>query len=438
MIVMKFGGTSVGSSQSIKQVRQVILAHVERQPVVVVSAVSGVTNLLLEMVRTNTDKRAELLARHMEIISGLWQTPPESLTQYIKQTIKQTFDKSQQLTGSERSDFLVSLGEQLSSRIMSEYIAELHPAHQCLATTLLVTNEAFGGAEILDALSAERVQNFKREVTNEGYIPIVTGFIGATEDGRTTTLGRGGSDYSAALIGYYLQADEVQIWTDVDGVFTTDPRSNDKARLIAEVTYQEASELAAFGAKVLHPKTMRPAVYGRIPIRIANTFRPGAPSTRIVAETPRQREVIAVAVKPSVVMVNVYAAEMLLKKGFLAQISSVFADHNISIDIISASETSVSVTLDNHEELEAALAELREFSDVSVNTEVGLVSLIGQSISRSPVLLGRVAEELAGMGVELEMVSVGASGINISLVLAARDTARTAQRLHNVCIGGGV
>lgn len=405
------------------------------QPVVVVSAVAGVTNLLVEIVTTGNDKRDELLARHREIIAGLWTIPPEDLVYYIENTIDQTLIDSQSLEGSEQSDTIISLGERLSSRIVGDYIAELHPARQILATELFVTDDTFGAAEIIDQLSVDRVKRFKENIVEEQYIPVVTGFIGATEDGRITTLGRGGSDYSAALLGYYLQTDEVQIWTDVDGVFTTDPRSNNQARLIPEITYQEVSELAAFGARVLHPKTMRPAVHGRIPIRIANTFHPDAPTTRIVAQTHRQHEVIAVTVKSSVMMVTIYAAEMLLEKGFLVRISSVFAEYNISVDIVSASEASVSLTLDNHEQLEAAVVELRRFSEVTVNDGVGLVSLIGQSIARSPALLGMVSKELADMEVELDMVSVGASGVNISLVLSARDVSRVAERLHYIFIG---
>lgn len=436
MIVMKFGGTSVGSAESIRLVRDIVLERVEAQPVVVVSAVSGVTNLLVELAQADGSDRGELLARHMEVIAGLWNEPPVDLVRYIKETIRQTFEDARALPGSQRSDLIISLGERLSSRIVSDFISERHPAKQSLASDILVTNDAFGAAEILDKESAEKVTSFKQDIIDGNYIPVVTGFIGATKDGRITTLGRGGSDYSAALLGYYLEADEVQIWTDVDGVFTTDPRNNENAKLIPEITYQEASELAAFGAKVLHPKTMRPAVHGRIPIRIANTFRPDAPTTKIVAESDRKRQVIAVATKKSVVMVNMYAAEMLLSKGFLARISSVFAGHNISIDIVSASEASVSLTLDNHEQLEAAVDELREFSEVTVNSEVGLVSLIGQAISYSPTLLALVTKELAAMEIELDMVSVGASGINISLVLPSSSVERVADRLHDICIGG--
>ncbi len=436
MIVMKFGGTSVGTAESIRQVREVVLSKLGEQPVVVVSAVSGVTNLLVEHVQTGRDVKQELLQKHREVIDELWQTPPEELLQYLAETTEQTLARAAELEGAEKSDTIVSLGEQLSSKIVGSFIAEQHPARQCVATELFVTNDAFGAAEIIDEPSRHNVRALKNEVRKENFVPVVTGFIAATKDGRTTTLGRGGSDYSAALLGYYLGADEVQIWTDVDGMFTADPRNNGEARLIPEITYEEASELAAFGAKVLHPKTMRPAVHGGIPIRIANTFRPDAPTTRIVAETFRQHEVIAVATKTSVVMVNIYAAEMLLMKGFLARISSVFSEANISIDIVSASEASVSVTLDNHEQLEAALTKLREFSEVSVNENVGVVSLIGQSIARSPALLGMVSKELADMGVELEMVSVGAAGINISVVLASGDVSGVAKRLHSLCIGG--
>lgn len=440
MIIMKFGGTSVGSAESIRRVRDIVTSRAEQEPVVVVSAVSGVTDLLMELVRAEGELADNLLQkihrRHQDVIDGLWEKDPHGLKQYVKSTLEQEYRNADRLNGNERSDRIVSLGEIISSRIVSKFIAEHCAAESVVATRLIVTDDSFGVAEVIDNATRALIAGARSQLTGRKTIPVVTGFIGATEDGRITTLGRGGSDYTAALLGYYLDAEEIQIWTDVDGVFSADPRQIPAACLVDEITYKEASELAAFGAKVLHPKTMRPAVHGNIPVRIANTFSPEAASTRIVASSQRSGKVIAVAAKKSVIMVNIYAAEMLLERGFLARICTVFAKHNISIDIISASETSVSVTLDNHGQLDSAIRELEEFSAVSVNDAVGLVSVIGQGISSRPELLAEVAARLADMNVKPEMVSVGAQGINISLVIAGGDVVRVADSLHQLCMKG--
>ena len=438
MIVMKFGGTSVGDADSIRRVRDIVMSHRDEKPIVVVSAVSGVTNSLVELCAAGAEQSAQLIntiqEQHIVLIRELWGEKQPSLENEVINTVAAIYEQAEQLSGRARADRLLSIGEILSSFIVSAFISEAISSRQVLATDLLVSDNTFGSAEIIDDETQHKIKTFKNALDETDEIPVVTGFIAATSDNQVTTLGRGGSDYSAALLGYYLQADEIQIWTDVDGVFSADPRRIKDARLISEITYQEAAELAAFGAKVLHPKTMRPAVYGGIPIRIANTFLPEAATTRIVAETERNNKVIAVAAKQRVMMVNVYAVEMLLERGFMARISSIFAKHNISIDIISASETSVSLTLDNHENIEDVISELDSFSSVSVHRSVGLVSIIGQGITSQPAILASVAENLEDMRVKLHMLSVGAQGINISMVIDSEQVDAVTEVLHRACI----
>ncbi|MBI2621267.1 MAG: aspartate kinase, partial [Candidatus Levybacteria bacterium] len=246
-------------------------------------------------------------------------------------------------------------------------------------------------------------------------VPVVTGFIGATKNGRVTTLGRGGSDYSAAIIGYCLNAREVQIWTDVDGVFSADPRLVKNAKQLQRITYKEASELAAFGAKVLHPRTIRPLIPENIPIVIKNTFNPSSAGTYINGRGSGNPRIAAIASKPKVTLVNLYSLEMLLSKGFLEKIFAVFAKHNISVDLVSVSEVSVSVTLDNREDLQGALQELKDFAITSTN-QVGVISLIGENILETDGVLKNVFSILSSAKVPVRMLSLGASDINISIV----------------------
>jgi len=430
---MKFGGTSVGSAESIRAIRAIVADRIEQKPVVVVSAVGGVTNLLVELV-DNPSACETIKSKHQQLIDDLWPDDNQPVSDYCAETVDTIFAESDALDPAARADRLLSIGETVSSYIVSQFLSESFDAQQIESRALLITNDTFGSAEIINDLTTKSVRTILDPILASGIVPVVTGFIGATADGKVTTLGRGGSDYSAALLGYYLQAKEIQIWTDVDGVYSTDPRMVDSAQLIEEITYQEASELAAFGAKVLHPKTMRPAVHGDIPLRIANTFRPDAKTTSIVPRLERHGEVIAVVAKKQVMMVNIYAVEMLLERGFLARISSVFERFNISVDIVSASETSVSVTLDNHERLNEVLTELEKFSSVTLHDEVGLVSLIGQGIANSPSALSQVFDTLAQENITVEMVSVGAQSINVSLVIHKNQVAEAVSALHRICI----
>lgn len=434
MIIMKFGGTSVGSSESIMRVRQIVKQHLAEQPVIVVSALGGVTNVLVDLSTSGqpADVIKQLKDRHLTVVDKLWPERNQTLVDYISQTIDQTYTDSQLLSLDEAKDRLLSAGETLSSRIVSEYLLEEFPAQQVLATDCIKTNDNFGSAEVIDEATKQAICNSLNSIIESRVVPVVTGFIGSTESGQVTTLGRGGSDYTAALLGHYIQAQEIQIWTDVDGVMSADPRIVEQADLIEIMTYEEAAELAAFGAKVLHPKTMRPAVHSGIPLRIANTFNPEAATTLVQSSVERSHEVVAVAAKENVVMVNIYAAEMLLQRGFLSRISALFAQHGISIDIVSATEVSVSITLDNDERLQTVIKELESFSRVTTYSDVGLVSLIGKDIAFSPALIAKVFRELDRIGITTQMISVGAEGVNVSLVVGSSQVTTAVRSLHEL------
>jgi len=261
-------------------------------------------------------------------------------------------------------------------------------------------------------------------------VPVVTGFIGKTKDGRTATLGRGGSDYSASIIGYALKSKEIQIWTDVDGIYTSDPRVVKNAKLLPQVSYREASEMAAFGAKVLHPRTIRPAIEKNIPVRILNTFHPEARGT-LVSPRPIKKGLKVIAFKRKVTLITIYSAAMLFSRGFLARVFEIFAEQNISVDLVSVSEVSVSVTLDNNENLGRALSELEKISRITVHRDgFGVISLIGEEVVSARNLLNDVSA-LFNNKIPIRMISMGASDINISLVLPAEKVVRAVQLIHN-------
>lgn len=439
MIVMKFGGTSVGSAEQIATVSELVRSRQSQQPIVVVSAVGGTTDLLQQAFHAKgSDERESILQqiedKHTAIIRTLWPEEVDSraLLSYLTKQLNLLRRRLRSTTRSKAlQDNVLATGEILSSYIVAHYInMQGSAARQVVASDIIVTNNHHGSAEFIEEPTMERVSSVILPLVQAGIIPVVTGFIGASQRGHITTLGRGGSDYSAAIIGYCLGADEIQIWTDVDGMFTTDPHLLEDALLLERLSFREASELAAFGAKILHPKTIKPAVRTGIPVRILNTFRPDASGTVITEEVNASGGVTAIACKKQTVLVNLYATEMLLGRGFLARICSIFANHNISVDLVSASEASVSLTLDNDENLNAAIAKLETFTTVSVQRDVGVVSLVGTDITQTPATIRLIFSVLEELDVPVRMVSLGASDINISLIMPASAVTHAVAELH--------
>jgi aspartate kinase len=264
-----------------------------------------------------------------------------------------------------------------------------------------------------------------------GEIPVVAGFQGVDEHGNITTLGRGGSDFSAAIFGAALGVGEIQIWTDVDGVMTADPRKVRDAHLLDVMSFAEAAELAFFGAKVLHPATMVPAVKAGIPIRVLNTFRPEAPGTRVVARLDaRERRVKSIATKDSIVAVNVVANEMMLQYGFLERIADAFARHEVVVDVIATSEVSVALTTDKDARLDPVVVELAKFAEVTVVRDIALVSVVGEELKTSTDFAARVFGTLSELDVRLEMISYGATRNNLSFVVPAARLDEVVNALH--------
>jgi aspartate kinase len=295
----------------------------------------------------------------------------------------------------------------------------------------MLTDDQFGGAEPLpdsEALLRDALG------TPGDVVPVVTGFIGKTRDGRVTTLGRGGSDYSAAIVGAAVGADEIEIWTDVDGVMSADPRVVPGAKTIPVLSFNEAAELAYFGAKVLHPKTILPAVRRSIPVRVLNTFRPTHPGTVITAEgaaVDAEHPARAIAAKKGITVVQLVSSRMLLAHGFLARIFDAFARHKLVVDLIATSEVSVSLTVDRGEQLAPALEELRRIAEVQTVDERALLAVVGRGIGDAlGTTAGRVFGVLADAGVNVELISAGSGRANISVVVAGADCDAAVKTLH--------
>ncbi len=443
MIVCKFGGTSVADAEAIDRACAIIHSKRHRQPVVVVSALGGATNALLDLAPRAA--AGDLLAalqlieqlrdRHLREAAALLVGSPEA--DDIAAEISTTFDELAHLAEAFRTlgyltprslDTVAAVGELLSSQIVAAAFRHRGlPAEWIDARKVMITNDLFTRAEPdIDELS-QTVQEFLVPVMTRGAVPVIGGFVGATSAHVTTTLGRGGSDYSASLIGAALAAEAIEIWTDVDGMLTADPRIIPRARLIERIRFDEAAELASFGAKVLHPSTISPAVQRGIPVYVFNSRNAAGKGTVIAHDAPRH-PVRAIAGKRNTTLVNVKSARMLLAHGFLRRVFEVFERHRTSVDVVTTSEVSLSVTLDDPANLESVVSDLMEFGDVSVERNRGVVAIVGAGIADGSRAL---ADALGALGpVPVHMASLSATGINFTLVIDDAEVVPAMQRLH--------
>lgn len=442
IVVAKFGGTSVSTKENI----QTIFAIVEKEKtlhevVVVVSALSKVTDFLLAVASGEKDSLTSIKEKHYELIADLLSN------QQIQKELFYFVDKSlhivegickEKITDKKRLDKVVSFGEIMSSKIIATYLANTGIlAVPVVATDVIVTDSNFGSAEFLSDQTKSKAKKLLLPLLEKNIVPVVTGFIGATENGDVTTLGRGGSDYSASILGYALGASEVQIWTDVDGIFTADPRIVPTARPIPEVSFQEASEMAFLGAKVLHPRTMRPAVKAAIPVRVLNTFNPTCHGTSIVKKEERKSRITAITFKRKVVLVTIKAEQMFMTTGFLAKIFDIFREANISLDLVSVSEVTVSLTLDVIDALSDTLKKIEKFSRVVIDEDAAVVSVIGEHIGRFPHAIQNVFSILDKKRIRVKMISFSAQNRNISCVIKSSLWEEAVQALHNGLLLGG-
>jgi aspartate kinase len=443
MIVAKFGGTSVGDAAAIERAAGIISERLPRQPLVVVSALGGATNALIAIAEQAASGQLILAIRGVEALRERHLTVAtellgsDALATDVIGELMATFDELAALAealsvlghATTRSlDAIAAKGELLSSElVVAAFCARGIPAVLVDPAQVMITTDLFGKAEPRTDRIAERAGQVIRPLLAQGKVPVLGGYVGATEHGIITTLGRGGSDYSASLLGAALGAEAIEIWTDVDGMLTADPRVVPDARLIDRIRFDEASELASFGAKVLHPSTIAPAVRLGIPVSVLNAKRPAGQGTLIAFDAPR-RPVTAIAGKEGVTVVKVRSPRMLLAHGFLARIFEIFDRHRTSVDVVATSEVSVSLTIDDARNLESLVVDLSQLGDVSVERNRGIVALVGAGLGADSEAMARALGALKDTRVH--MLSLSASGINLTMLVDADQVTSAMRQLH--------
>src|SRR5215468_9281488 len=446
VIVMKFGGTSVQDAQAIDRVASITRDRLGEIPIVVVSALAKMTDQLLAMASAaaagNREKALELsLAareRHFNTASDLLGTGRFA---QIHAELEEEFNGLDDLLRGvvavgeltpRTTDNIAGFGERVSSKIVTAAfsVRGLNASHvdsrQCIVTDSTFT-KAVPDLEETDARLRETV----KPLLDHGRIPIMGGFIGATRDGISTTIGRGGSDFTAAIVGAGLNAQRIEIWTDVDGMMTTDPTLCREARRIKTISFEEAAELAYFGAKVLHPATLLPAMQKNIPVLVLNSQNPKNEGTRITPAAPKSKNIFkAIAAKKRITVVDLVATRMLMAHRFLKSIFEVSANHRCPVHVVSTSEVSVSVTVDSNETIAAIDADLGKLADVKYDGRKAIVCLVGENIRSTPGIAAKVFSAIPD--VNIHMISQGASEINISFVIDEDDVPSVVSRLHQV------
>ena len=449
IVVMKFGGTSVEDAVAIKRTASIVAGRVKRglRPIVVVSAMSKVTDQLLACAAAAYAGRGDrevaleistrLRDRHLDTASQL--ASGERLAE-IQTIVRNEFDLLNGLLHGiaalgeltpRTSDLVVSFGERLSSIMVAAAFAELGlngvhvDGRRCI-----ITDTHHGKAAPIEAATEAALVELVLPLIDRNEIPVMGGFIASTLQGATTTLGRGGSDYTAALVGGGLHAGAIEIWTDVDGIMTTDPRICPDALRVKTISFEEAAELAYFGAKVLHPATILPAVQKNIPVWVLNSRNASSEGTKITAvPAPCLSPFKSIAAKKHLTIIDIVASRMLLAHGFLKAVFDVFDKHKCAIDMVSTSEVSISVTVDSNEALPAICEELRQIADVQYEGAKALICLVGEDIRGHAGIAAQVFT--AVQHVNLRMISQGASEINMSFMIDEQDVEEAVRSLHN-------
>jgi aspartate kinase len=442
--VMKFGGTSVEDTAAFRNVAAIVKVASASRPVIVVSAISGFTNSLLQSVELATagDARAAIKSlekgfdRHLAIAKEL--LGGEAHASFVS-TIGDARGKIRQLHKIIAShpvlspplhDEIVAYGEQLSSQLLAAVLCENGlGARYVDARGCIKTDENYGAAAPLTE-TTEATKAALLPLLRAAKIPVLGGFIGNTLRGVTTTLGRGGSDYSAAIIGAAIGAREIQIWTDVSGVLTADPRVVPQAQTIPVLSYKEAAELAYFGAKVLHPKTIQPAIDLSIPVRVCNSRAPKEAGTLISESESAPQTVKAIAHKNGITTVQITSARMLGAYGFLHKLFEVFDQHRTAVDVVTTSEVSVSLSIDDTTSLEALKHHLEGLGKVDIEERRTIISIIGEGLLNTPGIAARVFSVISDINVS--MISVGASSVNLTFMVDEPHAAQAIKRLHQI------
>jgi len=443
MIVMKFGGTSVESATAIARVAGIVKARAGRHPIVVVSAMGKTTNKLLAISQSAIEGKRDEYIRQLHDLRDFHsrearQVVPLAHRAQLDRTLDDHFEEMTELIKgiavlgelTPRSiDAISSYGERLSSYIVAlgfEFYGV--PSVHLDSRRVIVTDHRHTQAAPLFPETYRRLATVVPPLAQEKVV-VMGGFIGATEEGVTTTLGRGGSDFTASIVGAGVNAEEIQIWTDVDGMLTADPTILPGGHRVKSISFAEAAELAYFGAKVLHPSTVIPAIERNIPVLILNSRRPDVPGTSIVSESVHCANVVkSIACKRQITLVNIHSTRMLMAHGFLHRIFEIFDRHETPVDMVATSEVSVSLTIDNTAQTQAICRELSEFSEVGMEPGQAIVCLVGENIRYTPGVAARVFNALRDMNIR--MISQGASLLNLSVVVAEKDLRHAVESLH--------
>jgi aspartate kinase len=448
VIVLKFGGTSVADAEAIDRAAEIVRSRQARGAAVVVSAMSGVTTTLLEIAEQAACGQLivalqlieGLRTRHLQEAETLLGAGAEA--DDLCGDLSALWDEAANLAAAlsvlghltpRSQDAIASFGELCSAPLVTAAFRRRGlPAVEIDARATIITDDAFGRAAPRPDAITRAAREHVLPVVAGGEIGVLGGFIGATAQGVGTTLGRGGSDYTAALLGAALDAEAIEIWTDVDGMLTADPRLVPDARLIEEIRFDEASELATFGAKVLHPSTIAPAVRRGIPVYIFNSRNFRGRGTRITSSAP-VREVTAIAGKRDVTVVRVRSLRMLLAHGVLRRIFEVFERHRVSIDVVATSEVSVSVTVDDPTRLEPLLVELAPFGDVAIERRRAIVALVGSGLGGGSRTMSRALDALGD--IRVHMLSLSATEINLTILVDDELLPAAVRALHGAFFG---
>jgi aspartate kinase len=443
MIVMKFGGSSVANAERIRYVASIVKSALPRKPVLVLSAMGDTTDHLLEaaeaalsgIVSVETIEKLHLeTAAELELGAEFVRDEIQPLLEELKNLLM-GISLIQELTTRTR-DYLVSFGERLSVRMSAAWLRSQGIQARAFDAwdAGFISNAVFGSADIPDT-AWNSIAGILSPLVESGTLPVVTGFIGKTPEGHITTLGRGGSDLTATLIGSACGAEEVQVWKDVDGILTADPRVVKAAQPVSTVTYEEAAELAYFGAQVLHPRSMQPCIKTGTPVRVKNSYNPEAPGTRIIgALDTGAGPVRAITSKKNVTLVDIVSSRMLGQHGFLASVFSCFEERKLSVDMVATSEVSVSLTLDAVHDLAGLKRELEKIASVNIRKGKAIVTLISD-VKKSSEILGKCFSTCAKLGVQVQMVSHGASKVNVSFIVNDSEAPAVVKELHGVFFG---
>jgi aspartate kinase len=446
MIVMKFGGTSVESATAIDRVAKIVCGRLDEKPAVVVSAMSKFTDQLVAMSKAagagdkDTALQLSLAARerHFQAASELLST---GVFTELHSELERDFNGLDDLLRGisavgeltpRTTDNVLSFGERVNAKIVAAgFQARGMKAQLVDSRQVIITDNTHTKAVPLMDQTGDRLKELVKPAIANGYVTVMGGFIGSTREGVPTTIGRGGSDFSAAIVGAGLDAERIEIWTDVDGMKTTDPNLCADALRIKNIGFEEAAELAYFGAKVLHPATLLPAIQKNIPVLILNSRNPANEGTVITAQAPHCRNPFkAIAAKKRITIIDIVATRMLGAHGFLRSIFEAFDRHRCAVDVVSTSEVSVSLTVDSNEAIPAIAADLQSLGDVKYEGRKAIVCLVGENIRETPGIAGKVFSALSD--INIRMISQGASEINLTFVIEEDDVPRAVRQLHSI------